>query len=107
MAVKRITLKYYVEPTQKILEYTRRRYEEYVNRSVGKKDDGRIHSDFLLSEKVGTTDQFVNELIHVVFNVPLDRVSEMTFKDLKKLFEKNQDGPTYNEEPEILLKRVN
>ncbi|WP_156060356.1 hypothetical protein [Bacillus altitudinis] len=107
MAVKYIKLKYYVEPTKRILEYTRSRYEDYLDRSAGKKDDACIHSEFLMTEKIGTTDQFVNELIHSVFNVPLDRVSKMTFKDLKNLFEKNWDGPTYNVEPEILLKRVN
>ncbi|MCY7680605.1 hypothetical protein MH122_17560 [Bacillus pumilus] len=107
MAAKRIKLKYYVEPTRKILEYTRSRYEEYLGRSAEKKNDARIHSDFLTSEKIGTTDQFVNELIHEVFNIPLERVSEMTFEDLEKLFENNWDGPTFNEEPEILLRKFN
>ncbi|MDM5163842.1 hypothetical protein [Bacillus altitudinis] len=107
MAVKHIKLKYYVEPTKRILEYIRSRYEDYLDRSAGKKNDARIHSEFLMTEKIGSNDQYVNELIHAVFNVPLVCVSKMTFKDLKNLFEKNWDGPTHNEEPEILLKRVN
>lgn len=107
MAVKHIKLKYYVEPTKRILEYIRSRYEDYLDRSAGNKNDARIHSEFLITEKIGSNDQIVNELIHAVFNVPLDSVSKMTFKDLKNLFEKNWDGPTHNEEPEIILKRVN
>ncbi|MFM2573778.1 hypothetical protein [Bacillus safensis] len=106
MAAKRIKLKYYVEPTRKILEHTRSRYEEYLKRSAEKKNNASTHSEFMNTEKIGTTDQFVNELIHELFNIPLERVSEMTFKDLEKLFENNWDGPTFIEEPEILTRKL-
>ncbi|MFP7271997.1 hypothetical protein [Bacillus safensis] len=106
MAAKRIELKYYVEPTRKILEHTRSRYEEYLERSAEKKNNARTHSEFMNTEKIGTTDQNLNELIHEVFNVPLEHVSEMTFKDLEKLFENIWDGPTFIDEPEILMRKI-
>ncbi|AMM98162.1 hypothetical protein UP12_12690 [Bacillus pumilus] len=91
-----------------ILEFIRNRYEEYVNRIGGKKEDNSVHSNFLLSEKVGSTDHLVNKLISTKFNVPLEHVSEMTFGELKTRFEDEWSQPMdHSHVPEPLLKRLN
>lgn len=94
--------------SDKILEFIRDHYEEYVNRIGGKKEDNDVHSNFLLSEKVGSTDQLVNKLISTKFNVPLEHVSEMTFGDLKTRFEGEWSQPMDNSHaPTALLKWLN
>lgn len=98
----------HVTPSDKILEFIRDRYEEYVNRIGGKKEDNDVHSNFLLSEKVGSTDQLVNKLISTKFNVSLESVSEMTFGDLKTGFEGEWSQPMDNRHaPKALLKWLN
>ncbi|MGY3218221.1 MULTISPECIES: hypothetical protein [Bacillus] len=101
-------IKKHVTPSDEILEFIRDRYEDYVNRIGGKKEDNDVHSNFLLSEKVGSTDQLVNKLISTKFNVSLEHVSEMTFGELKTRFEDEWSQPIdHSRAPKALLKFLN